>query len=246
MLINDQILSAFLDDELSADEAEQVRDYIAEHDEAAARLAQLAMTDQRVRAYVDELSATPMPRKVLALLDDDAANKVIPLHSNRSFKAIVQQHLAAAASVALMIGFGLGYAWQSQPNSSLQTAIAQVLEQQSSGTSYTIADGKQLLPQLTFTNNDGEFCRQYQLQDEQTQVAQVAIQCRRGEQWQMVAMAEVAYTKATEYRTASTSHALDSVLDQIMSAAPLTAEQEQTQLSSAWQQTPIRTQPEEH
>jgi|GEM_PF-1144861 hypothetical protein len=246
MLINDQILSAFLDDELSADEAEQVRDYIAEHDEAAARLAQLAMTDQRVRAYVDDLSATPMPRKVLALLDDDAANKVIPLHSNRGFKGIVQQHLAAAASVALMVGFGFGYAWQSQPTSSLQPRIAEVLEQQSSGTSYTIADGKQLLPQLTFTNSDGEFCRQYQLQDEQQQTAEVAIQCRRGEQWQLVAMAEVAYTQSTEYRTASASHALDSVLDQMMSAAPLSAEQERAQLRSAWQLTPNRTQTEEH
>lgn len=246
MLINDQILSAFLDDELSTDEAEQVRDYIAEHDEAAARLAQLAMTDQRVRAYVDDLSATPMPRKVLALLDDDAANNVIPLHASSGLKGVVQQHFAAAASVALIIGFGFGYAWQSEPTSSLQTEIAQVLEQQSSGTSYTIADGKRLLPQLTFTNSDGEFCRQYQLQDEQQQTAEVAIQCRRDEQWQRVAMAEIAYTKATEYRTASTSHALDSVLDQIMSAAPLTAEQEQTQLRSAWQQTPTRTQTEEH
>lgn len=248
MLINDELLSAFLDNELSAEDTEQVREYIATDDAAAARLAQLAMVDQRVRNQVDQLSATPIPRAVLDLLDDQpvtAATNVTPLSAATGFKHRVQQHLALAASVALVVGFGFGYAFNGSPTDTLQNNIAAVLEQQPSGMGIPIENGATVTPQLTFTSTAGDFCRQYQLHDPQSQRAEVAIQCRTDGQWQQVAMAQIAYTDSSEYRTASGNHALDSVLDQMMATAPLSADEEAARIQAAWQSSLRRTQTEE-
>lgn len=54
-------LSAYLDDELPADEREQVRDALEQDPALAARLEQMRAVDERLRARSETLSDRPCP-----------------------------------------------------------------------------------------------------------------------------------------------------------------------------------------
>lgn len=238
MFINDEKLSAFLDSELETAEAEVVRAQLEYDEQLAERLAALAMADLRIRERVDELNAQPIPTRVHALLEEtDEPTNVVSLSRWKTLKNTVQEHVAVAASVALMIGFGLGV-WTLTPiTGTADTAIAVALETQPSGKPYALASDATFTGQLTFMDNQGDYCRQYQLTRQQTTTT--AIQCRRNGAWQQVASLEVAtQTQSGGYQTATDKHLLDPVLDQMMRSAPLTPAQEQEKLNAAWKNNP--------
>jgi hypothetical protein len=85
--------------------------------------------------------------------------------------------------------------------------------------------------QLSFYNQQGDFCRQYGLQDLSLRSENIA--CQQQGQWQQVANIEytISQDQQAEYQTASGGSALDSLLDNIMVGAPLTTAQEQQILS---------------
>lgn len=238
MLIDDTTLSAFLDNELSDEDAEFVRKEL-EHDEVlAARLAALTMVDLRVREYIDEQCQQPLPSSVNALLDtaDASSTNVIPMKLWQRAGRQLQQHVALAASITLVVGFTLGQ-WLNAPNSDgLQQQIAAILESQPSGNDYEIADGYTLTPQLTFKDTAGDFCRHYQLTIEKALQTTSAIQCRRNGDWQTVAEFSVRSSGQQQlYQTASGARALDTVLDEMMATPALTQVEEAKSLSNSWQ-----------
>lgn len=237
MFINDEMLSAFLDNELDAAETEVVRAQLEHDEKLAERLAALAMADLQVRERVDALNSQAIPARVYKLLEEtDEPTNVVSLSRWKMLKNTVQEHVAVAASVALMIGFGLG-SWTLAPTTgTADTAIAVALETQPSGKPYELANNATFTGQLTFVDNQGDYCRQYELTQQQTTTT--AIQCRRNGAWQQVASLEVAtQSQSGGYQTATDKHMLDPVLDQMMQSAPLTPAQEQETLNAAWNST---------
>ncbi|SFR51412.1 hypothetical protein SAMN04488070_1666 [Pseudidiomarina maritima] len=234
MFINDETLSAFLDNELDSAEAEVVREQLEHDEKLAERLAALAMTDLHVRERVDALNTQPIPERIYKLLEEtNEPTNVVSLSRWNVLKNAVQEHVAVAASVALMIGFGLGV-WTLTPTTGTpDTAIAAALETQPSGKPYALATDTTFTGQLTFVDNQGDYCRQYEVTQQTTKTT--GIQCRRNGTWQQIASLEVATdTQSGGYQTATNKHMLDPVLDQIMRSAPLTPAQEQETLNAAW------------
>lgn len=237
MFINDEKLSAFLDDELEAAEAEGIRAQLEHDEELAERLAALAIADLQIRERVDELNAQPIPARVYNLLHEaDKQSNVVSLSRWSKLKNTVQEHVALAASITLVVGFGLGV-WTLAPTTNrADAAIAAALETQPSGQPFELDAGATFTGQLTFVDNQGDYCRQYELTQQQSTTT--AIQCRRNGTWQRVASMEVATpAQSDSYQTATDQHVLDPILDQMMRSAPLTPAQEQETLNAAWRLT---------
>ncbi|WP_258239694.1 RseA family anti-sigma factor [Pseudidiomarina homiensis] len=239
MSINTEKLSAFLDNELPAEEMEEVRQLLTQDENAAARLAALVMVDERLRQHTDQQSQTPVPDKITQMLtEDDEPARVVsgPWQTMRQF---AQRQVALAASVAMVIGISAGM-WfndhaMSTAGSQLAQAIDQVLENKASGHTYTLNTAVAMTPQLTFKNHMGDYCRHYELNNEQAGYTTTAIHCRSDGSWKPVAEA-ISYTNPVSgsYTTASGQQMLDTVLDAVMATAPFSKATEDAALNSHW------------
>ncbi|WP_417681926.1 hypothetical protein [Pseudidiomarina aquimaris] len=237
MSIDTEKLSAFLDNELSADEAEQVRRSLEVDEDAAAQLAAMVMVEERLRNHVEEQNQTPIPQAITQMLSDTDA-KVVK-GPWQKFGRMAQHNVALAASLTLVIGLSLGSWLTNQSlsggNDKLTRAVANVLETKASGSTYQLNDAVAMTPQLTFQDHEGSYCRHYELSDAQAGQKTLAIQCRRNGRWQPLAEATTFQAQLQDsYQTASGRQMLDAVLDSVMRTAPLSRAAEDEVLSSHW------------
>lgn len=233
MKITDVQLSAFLDNELSSAEMEQVRGAIATDEKLAERLAQLAQVDDIASKRAELLMQTPLPDPILAMLDDPQPNdKSTWFNSWLSFS---WPTAAIAAALAIVVTLPLASFWQEDSDAQWQMVTA-ILETQPSGATYTNAEFE-VVPRFSFISNNGHFCRQYLIVE--ASAAAEAIACRTADgNWQEIARHAAATTALSgNYQTASGQHTLDLVLDEIMSSAPLVGNAEQRLLDSGWRAT---------
>ncbi|WP_417659214.1 hypothetical protein [Pseudidiomarina sp.] len=234
MFIDDVKLSAFLDNELEPSEAEAIRAQLEIDDTLAERLSALAMVDLQVGERLDAQLQQPIPAHIYALLEEPAeAPNVVSMGRWQQVRNALKEHVAMAAGVALMVGFGFGQWLPGSTDSGVNHDVAFALETQPSGIPYQLDADTTLTAQLTFKDDQGDYCRQYQLT--QAQQTTVAIQCRRSEQWHEIASVRmVTQANNATYQTASGQHVLDPLLDQMMRSAPLTPAQEKAKLIAAW------------
>lgn len=232
-------LSAFLDNELPAAEMEKVRQLLAQDEDAAARLAALVMVDERLRQHAEVQNQTPVPDKITQLLTEASETAQVVTGPWQTMRQFAQRHVAMAASVAMVVGISAGMWFSNPPINSAQKqlaqAIEQVLESKPSGQTYTLSTSVSMNPQLTFKNNLGDYCRHYELYNEQAGHTTAAIQCRQDGSWQPVAEA-ISYTNSNRgsYTTASGQQMLDTVLDMMMATAPFSKATEDAALNSRW------------
>ena len=236
MNISDEQLSAFLDAALADSEMQLIREHLADDESLVARLADLAMVDPIVQQHYAQIDQQPLPEKVLALLQHDTtmpktdSDNVIYLSRWQHVQQQWQRYAAAVACVALFGGYGISQLNSSEPGSMLaiQPAVQQHLSQSVSGQTYDVT-GQQLTPQLSFVNQDGDFCRQYSLQSASERSEHIA--CQQQGQWQLKAsIASLPVMAQTGYQTASGGSALDAMLDQFMVGPALTLAEEQQRL----------------
>lgn len=236
MSIATEKLSAFLDNELSAAEAEQVRRSLETDEEAAAQLAAMVMAEERLRKHVSEQEQTPLPTAITEMLSESDTRLVTGPWQRLG--QLTQAHVALAASITLIVGLSLGSWLTSQPldnNEALAQAVENVLETKVSGTTYELNDSVTMTPQLTFQDHEGSYCRHYELYDSQAGQRTAAIQCRRNGSWQPLAQATTFHSQLQGgYQTASGRQMLDAVLDSVMKTAPFSRAAEDEVLSSQW------------
>lgn len=244
MKITDEILSAFLDDELSEHELELVCEALRADPELSDRLAQMATVDHRLAKTYSAIDDYPMPQAVTDLLaqaEQDAqtsspanggATSVLAFPDRQTARRQSLKYPGMAVAAALVLGLGLfqllagdaGEQWQS---------VADTLETAPSGSVQQLSDGRSLTPRLTFQNPRGVYCRQYQLQSAEQVSENIA--CRDAEGWNLVAQSEVASAPdAAGYQPASGGSVLDEELDQLMAGPALTAQQERALLGRGW------------
>lgn len=239
MKISDEMLSAFLDAALPEHEMEQVRQQLMHDEQLTERMADLAMVDSLVLQHYQQIDQQPMPAAVLQLLDTNeqpASANVVAFPWWRRAQQHLQQHAAAVACIAVFAGYGLSQI-SSQPQhttAALSHEVAQLLSSVPSGGSYVVAQ-QQLTPRLSFINQQGDFCRQYALQDSTVKTENIA--CRQQGQWTLQAMLTAEPdAPAANYQTASGGHVLDGVLDTLMAGPALSPAAEQPYLTD--RQTP--------
>ena len=235
MKISDQQLSAFIDNELSASEADAVRSAIAEDETLCDRLAALSMVDHYVKQAAEEATRQPIPERITALFEAPAeqSSNVVELPA-RTRPQRLFSGLALAASVALIALVGVNVAPPGVSNANDQwAAVSDVLDTQLSGEAYQVG-GQVVRPQLAFYNQQGQLCRQLEREIAGTQEALIA--CKVSDQWQIKAkqLIQADSTGGGEYQTASAAKPLTSKLDELIEGAPLNRKQEQLAIKNQW------------
>lgn len=233
MNINDEMLSAFLDGALLETDMEQIRQQLQQDERLTERLAELAMVDSLVAHCYQHIDHKPMPAAVLQLLDEkgDRSSEVVAFPWWRQMQQQLQRHAAVVACLSLFAGFGLSQLTVTPGTVLANNDVLQLLDSVISGQSYPVNATEQLTPQLSFIDQQGDFCRYYLLQSSQLQTESIA--CRRQGQWQPQASFSVAHhSDGYLYQTATASGALDTVLDKLMAGPALSPAAEQNYLTS--------------
>lgn len=195
--LDKETLAAFVDGELSPEEAAKVVLHLADHPQ-----------DQ---AYVDDLSAAnaalaqafaaplhePVPAGIRAAIMGPAAQNVVVFRP-RPRLAMALGGLALAASVtaaALLLpgltggrqaaGIALGPLAAADP-------VTAVLESRASGVVVQLADGRETMVLSTFGMPDGRFCREFEVIDRAAGRVDFAVGCSSGDAWAVeAAIAEI-------------------------------------------------------
>jgi hypothetical protein len=246
MKISDEMLSAFIDAELSETAMEEIRCVLESDDDLVMRLADLIHADHWVAENAAVIDNTPMADNLLPLaqsIDKKIAQgktavlaaNVVSLSAWKNFNKSLQKPYALAAGVAMLFGVGTITLMQSQQASLVLTAgITQALDQQRSGEVSSIAQGDKITANLSFTNRVGDYCRQFQYVSEQT--ASVNIACKENDQWQLKITKKVKLTENTQnYRAASNQASLDSAIDAMINGPAMDSAQEQRAIAKNWQ-----------
>jgi len=230
--ISDEQLSAFLDAELPPADMTIIRDAIAEDEELAERLAELALVDQLVAETYRRIDQAPMPQGIHQLIASPRKKSATIIR----FPALTAtRFLPGALAAGLVMAIGLGVILSlDQGSDNGWPALANALETSPSGHTRPLVDGGTLTPRLTFIDSTGDYCRVYR-QSFSDGTAQDGIGCRRNGRWQPVEHSERRpVADADSYRTASGSLAIDPIVDQMISGDPLDASVETQVMANNW------------
>lgn len=245
MIINDEMLSAYLDNELSEQDRAMLEASLRDDVEAADRLAQMASINALLGKHAAMIDTLPMPESVLAMLRQDSpsasASNVVELSRFRQARQrvmhVVREHAALAASLALLLGFAGGQILptdNSDPGTgSVSGAVFAALDTVPSGQQLNIDAGTHLTARFSFQDTQSRFCRQYVLQDGQGSSENIA--CRDQNEWTLVASALTsAVASSAQYQPASGPRLLDNMLDAMMQGSALSQAEEQTAINNQW------------
>jgi hypothetical protein len=222
-----ELLSQFIDEELDRPEALALRKRLLAEPQLRAALDRMVSVNSRVKEAFDVPGADAIPPNIAARLQ--------PLERNHRTWG-----LAVAASLVAAAGLLLAPQWQqiADGNHSGEAMLATILEQTPSSSEgwENLADGRQIRPVLSFSNQEGNWCREYLLAENGNTFRGVA--CRTQNQWKTVALgaADLAGS-AGEYRPAGAADA-DTVASYINTHAadiPLSLTQEADLIGRSWQ-----------
>jgi len=245
MNITDKQLSAFLDAELSNAEMDAIRDQLLDDESLADRLAELALVDELVAASAKQIDARPIPQTITSLLQEPSAlaelsasqeqpatAQIITFPLWKRVQKTLQQPLAVAASVALVIGFGMSQMLNHNSDSNDWPAVAKVLDVAPSGLVQVATNGAEVKPRLSFKNHSGEYCRQFDLKNNQGQSENIA--CRQNGKWQITASVVSQKNQDGDYQTASAGSALDEALEEMIDGDVFNASAETDAIAKNW------------
>jgi hypothetical protein len=253
---DDAILSAYLDEELSLDDARRLKDRLAREPALALRLEEMQSANLAARGVFEAADDLPLPQRVLDLLNENGADNPraesdvgnVVRFPARGLQRYLQAPVAMAASVALAAGFLAGDALHRTQDADAPVApslyadaipqrseLHDFLETGASGTPQVLPSGASGRLMLTFENRDGDWCRQFELAQETGSMQ--ALACRGNDAWHMEALAYAPEPAGSNYQAAASGSlpALDTAVDeQIGTGAALDSEEESLLISNGW------------
>jgi len=245
MSVTDDILSAFLDGELPADQLKRIAKEIDADPALRQRAEALAAPDAILQKAYRTIDDDPMPDAVLALLedaDDASAQSNVVAFKSRVMRQREIWRLPIAASIALAAGLALGLSLS--PNESVQIAGAvkpgealfAALETSPSGETRALDNGRAAAMVLTFKAGE-TWCREFTVAAADAGVR--AIACREDEGW-AVKLAAVEAGANDGYQTAASgvSTAFDAGAVALGADDPISASREAALLENGWRANP--------
>jgi len=181
--IGDEMLGAYIDGELSAEEQLQVEQALAADPALRRRLERLRRSDGLVRGAFAEIEGEPVPERLRGAADTSRGQR-------RPLRHRVAPPMLAAAA-ALVLGLALGYllAPGPPPMAGLTAGalpaggpIATALEHEPSGEVLETPELR-IAPLATFRNTRGQYCREYQVRGAGGPAVR-AVACRQQGVWQ--------------------------------------------------------------
>lgn len=256
METTDEKLGAYMDGELSADEAAALEQELAKDADLQARLDALLATNKAASTLFAELDKQPMPEAVLKMLQEEPASQeparpdnVVPflkLGAGRFFNMPV----AIAASVALVVSFlvvdlsrqtsGAMTSIEALSAGSIDTdsALQQMLDESRSGERVILGNDETGEAILSFADSSSRFCRQLQVVSAES-VAH-AIACRTENNWELEAVAVTDPAPGGQFQPAGTTtpvNIISAVDGLIGDADPLGPDEETRAISNSWKKS---------
>ena len=228
--LNDELLGAYLDDELGEETRAQVEAELSADGGARVRLERLRAADAAVRA------AFPL-QPVAAVRALEPAPHEIPVLMKVGYRRRAIAMTALAAGVCgLVLGPLLRDAWFDGPVAPVTTGLADVrlaavLEREPSGSVIKAGD-RELRVTFSFRAADGRACRQYASYDAASGGEGVA--CHGDAGWQIVAWDATAGAPSSTYRMADAGAAMDAAIERLGGGAALDAQAEQALRDAHW------------
>jgi surface antigen len=262
MRIDDEMLCAYLDNELSEQDRVRVQDAIRADLKMADRLAQLTSVNALVSQQAALIDMVPMPEAIIKLLSDNSSQQtsdnVIDLSRFQKTRDrvmhVLREHAALAASLALLIGFASGQLMplagsgnsisnngSDSSSDSYNTALYAALDTTPSGQQINLDGNNSITARFSFQDTQSRFCRQFMLQDSEGSSENIACRAQGQDQvqpqWTLLASARSsALASSAQYQTSSGPRLLDSMLDAMMQGSALSQSDEQSAISNQWQQ----------
>jgi anti-sigma factor RsiW len=246
MIYSDDILMAYADGELPADQMAAVAAAAQDDPAIAARIdlfrqsrsavaAALALPPRQdagsdpIAALVRKLDQAPQPQTQPQM----QSGTVIPLPPRRT---VPMWQLAAAASIAFAVGLSFALSGTGPATTDLAAlmiatpdSLGQALDTLPAGTRQAVA-GAEIEVIASFTTADGTFCREFEV-DAPDDRTVVSVACRDGATWDLrLAIAAVSDTGG--YAPASSLDALDAWLVATDASEPMSVAQEALALRS--------------
>ena len=250
MTTNDEeLLSQYLDGELPASESARLELRLSAEPELHKSLQQMRQVNESLKSTFNTARARAVPARIIKLLTRSdsqssekhvAANNVVAFPGRQrkaSWGFAIAASIMAASGLLFVQGTGQQLAG---PSPASDTLLAQALESAPSrGEGWDVlADGREVLPLLTYARIGGGWCREYLLSSQDGHSHGVA--CRRNEgNWVTEALDTQAQQagSADVYRTAGAeaSNQIAKLMDDSAVGIALSAQEEQELISKGWQ-----------
>jgi hypothetical protein len=234
MASDDNRFHAWLDGELTGDEAAAMEARVAEDPELARLARQHRELRARLHAAFDPVAEEPVPERLTRIIANDKP-QVIDLAAVRAGRAQLFQQpvqwLAIAASLAA--GIVIGGWWRGEPSPIRQDSgklYAAASLERSLDTELASASGSGALRVgITFRNHQGAICRTF------TEAASAGVACRDGARWRMDGLLGGQGTPSADYRMASgMDPRLADMVGSMIAGEPLNAPQERAARDRRW------------
>ncbi|WP_065328302.1 anti-sigma factor family protein [Tritonibacter mobilis] len=241
--IPDEVLMAYADGELPADEAATLEARLSEDADLAARVQVFSASAAALQGLKHADTSAAMPagleqalraRVASAAADAPAMVAADPVPAG-NVVAFPQRRVplwtgALAATVALAVGLGAGLlAGKGTGPSGGADPVFAALDSLPSGAVTTLADGTELRMVASFNSSDGALCREYE-QIGQNATGQLTVACRDQGAW--VPQLVVALGGAEGYAPASAPELLDLYYMQSEAGSVLPPEEERAALAA--------------
>lgn len=232
----EEMLSAYLDGNLSDADREALEVRIASDPSVSERLERLRSNDTMLRtAMADGISDTADEATLsrFGLGDEPAPPERAAANDNRKWVWPAAAAIAAGAAVFL----ATRPAVQTEP---WQTpAFSQALDVTPSLQEASLPHGNALKPSLSFVAGDGRYCREFNLSAASPAASRDGVACRdKGGKWQAIALIRPSGSLSSagkiDVAGGSGSNDLDAVYGRLNASDPLPAAQERSLIASHW------------
>lgn len=253
--ITSELLMAYADNTLSAEETAQIDGLLTDHPDLLAEVEDYRLTAARLGgAFSDTEEEIPEAMRAHVMGRTAENENVVPLQKKQPRRAWHAQPWGQAMAASLLLAAGVvigttftGNNADSDPfTQSLFLAgplptdhpVAMALENTPSARMVTLADN-QFDSVATFRTEARGFCREFELSGDSRAV--VGIACRPADRWQVEILlaAEPGASPQTGFQLASgfDTNALEQVLDQLGAGIGLSREAEACLLKAGWENT---------
>jgi len=249
--IDDEMLSAFLDGELSTEQNRHIEQAINNDVELAARAERLTQVDDLVSQAHQQVLHEPVPQHLTDAVWQTKAKQpraeVVNLARHQRFTGYIP--MAAAASVALLIGGLLGQQLTDGSTDAhrlvqadagviiTQNPLYIALEQTPSQQRFEAGNGDIILPVMSFQATDSRYCREFQINSDRK--VSIGVACKQDGYWntEILLAAGSRPMDNQNYQPASgySQTALDAVLDDLWGGVAYGPAEEKVLIQQAWQ-----------
>lgn len=252
-MISDEMLMAYADGELDADDALSVSAAIAADADLAARYEAHQQLRLRMRKAYAAALQEPVPERLVETARNAAGADVVDLAAHRAARAMPLPHpaaarqparpgwaqwggLAASLAIGIVLGSLLDFGARSGPDFettahglAARGAIADALSNRLASSAVADADAVRL--QISFLDRDGNYCRSF------STAALAGLACRSGGEWSVQQLIRTAPAPATAMRQAGAAlpTQLLEAIEQGMQGGALDAQGERAALERGWQ-----------